>query len=824
MAITWVGALTVPRLFPFDWRAWQAWLLAFVRMPESSPEHVAMVRTQQFRLVAAQLPLVAISTCTLVAVILFTFWQICDQTFVAGLTFAMLVINLGNLLIWRYGRQLSRYTRLPKWVAWGFAIDIGILSVLDVILAVHIFGIGNADQRALSIGIAAAVMATGGWVFSPLLHTGLIWSALICGFGMIYMGLHHFAQYPEIVLLIGFYGVVLTGTVLVNSKTVMENISNALSLEKQNQVVGLLLNDFEENTSDWLWEIDRRGRLLHAPLRLANSLGMSTRDLLGKPFLLLLEQMAPKNKADQQRHAEFSEALQAGQPLRDKVIPVTVDGQVRWWSMTAKPLIHPKKGVVGWRGVGSDVTVLHERDDELNRLANVDSLTGLANRYRLHQALAENFPAPDVVKPCTLFLIDLDNFKHVNDLRGHITGDILLTEIGRRLTTLTTPSMLLARLGGDEFALMVPTEMTQTDARSLADTIQATISVPCDIDGQIVEIFASMGVAHAPVDASNASDLLKACDLALYAAKGAGKHTLRFYDPQMDAAVRHRLTLLAELKEALTQEQFILHFQPQIDLTTNTLVGFEALVRWQHPQQGLVPPLSFIPAAEDSGLIVPLGQWVLKQACLEAAKWPSGMRVAVNISAVEFERSDLLESVELALANSALPPQCLELELTESVLMQDSEATLSLLNGLRQAGVRLSLDDFGTGFSSLSYLHRFPLDQLKIDRSFVMPLGAGKDQTSALAVVKAIHGLAQALDLEVLAEGVETVEQLELLSKLGCVLAQGYRFSRPLTADQTGEFIATCQTSGLAIACEAAEQKNGARVLSQATGNAMMAG
>jgi diguanylate cyclase (GGDEF)-like protein/PAS domain S-box-containing protein len=801
------GALTIPLLYPFNWRAWQAWLLAYARMPESSPEQIALVRTKQFRMVTSQLPVVALSTCILQAVIFYSFWELCDKPFVAWVSAVMLVINLANLLLWRFARKLPRDARLPVGICWFFALDVAILSVLDVLLAVHIFGIGNADQRALMIGISAAVMATGGWMFSSLLHTGLTWSIVICGFGMLMMGINHGHQYPEIVGLIGFYGIALSGTVLVNAKTVMENISNALNLEKQNQVVGLLLNDFEENASDWLWEIDKRGRLRHAPQRLATSLGVSVRDLLGKPFLSLLEQMAPDTPQAQQRHADLSEAMQAGQVIRDRLIPVNVQGKVRWWSLTAKPLHHAKKGVVGWRGVGSDVTDLHERDEELRRLANVDSLTGLSNRHRFHHVLSANFPAPDVINPCTLFLIDLDNFKHVNDLLGHITGDALLCEIANRLQGLTSPVMLLARLGGDEFALLVPEEMPHDKANAFADRLQAAISKPHVIDEHRIEIFASIGVASAPSDANNATDLLKASDLALYAAKAAGRHTLRFYEPHMDSAVRQRLSLLADLKVALEQQQFVLHFQPQIDLASQKLIGFEALVRWQHPARGLVPPLHFIPAAEDSGLIIPLGQWVLAQACKEATKWPANLRVAVNISAVEFERSNLRDSVEQALAQSQLPAAQLEIELTESVLMQDSDVTLSVLHGLRQAGVRLSLDDFGTGFSSLSYLRRFPLDQLKIDRSFVTPLGAGTDDASALAVVKAIHGLAQALKLEVLAEGVETGEQLDLLSQLGCVLAQGYRFARPLTAEQTQQFIMTYQIDGLAVACQDIAQK-----------------
>jgi diguanylate cyclase (GGDEF)-like protein len=786
--------------------SWQSFstLLKFYWKTPVTPEQMQLVRSYQFRAVVNQLPIATFATLVLVTVVLFSFWNVGHHALMVGVSIPLVLINLANLYLWWFWHHQPGDLRVAGWACWGLCADIALLSLLNVVMAVHVFGVGDSAQRILFVGIAAAVMATGGWIFSALLHTGLAWSLVLCGAGMVGMGINHWHEYPALIVLIGFYGVVLTGTVLVNSRMVSQTISNSLALEKQNQVVGLLLHDFEENASDWLWEIDRRGRLKHAPMRLAQTMGWSVKELRSQPFLPLIESMAPNDPAAKQMHAQLAAYLAGDAPFRGVILPVLVDGHPRWWAMTAKPLLHARHGIIGWRGVGSDVTELHERDLELVRLANVDSLTGLANRHRFHQELADFFPSCGVTKPCTLLLFDLDNFKHVNDLMGHAMGDALLCEVAKRLRSQMQPGMLLSRLGGDEFAFLLPDAVDQSRAQHLCDHMQAALMQPYVVNNHHMEIHASIGVANAPVDAGNAQDLLKACDLALYAAKAAGRHTLRFYDPQMAAVVRHKLSLLADLKLAIQRQEFVLHYQPQIDLATQVLVGFEALVRWHHPTRGLVPPMQFIPAAEDSGLIVPLGQWVLSQACLEAAQWPAHLRVAVNISAVEFERADLCQQVSQALHVSQLPAHRLELELTESTLMQDSETTLALLHDLRRSGVRVALDDFGTGFSSLAYLRSFPIDQLKVDRSFITPLGQGqgKDDASALAVVRAIHGLAQALGLEVIAEGVETVAQHELLMRVGNVLAQGYKFAKPMDAEQAKQFIALCQSHGLLAACD----------------------
>jgi len=786
----------------FDWQTLRAWLIANWRLPDASPEHLGIIRSQQFRIVTSQFPLIAISTCTLLGVLVPAFWHICNQPLVVSLSVLLLMFNLGNLYLWWFWRSQPKEIRVSEWACWALALDVGLMAVLNVILAVHAFDIGDSANRILFIGIASAVMATGGWIYSPLLHTGLAWSTVVCGFGMVALGVNHWHEYPALISLIGFYGFVLTVTVVVNARTVMENISNSLYLEKQNQVVGLLLNDFEENASDWLWEIDRHGRLRHAPMRLAQTLGFTTSELKGRHLQSLLEELSPGDEAARRMYMRLSHMLDSGEPFRGAIIPVVIDTRKRWWSITAKPLKHPRRGVRGWRGVGSDVTELHERDMELIRLANVDSLTGLANRHRFHQVLADFFAVPDLVIPCTLYLFDLDNFKHVNDLMGHATGDTLLSEVAKRLESHLHRGALLARLGGDEFALLIPQTMTEQSIDQLGNSLQNCLSSPFLVNEHAIEIHASMGVACAPKDASNEQDLLKAADLALYAAKAAGRHTLRCYHPSLDAAVRDRLSLLADLKRAIERQEFVLHFQPQIDLNSQRLVGFEALVRWQHPTRGLVPPLQFIPAAEDSGLIIPLGQWVLRQACQEAAGWPDHLRVAVNISAVEFERSNLRQSIDDALKACQLAPNRLEVELTESTLMHDSDATLTLLHDLRGIGVRLALDDFGTGFSSLAYLRSFPLDQLKIDRSFVAPLGKDDGDGSALAVVHAIHGLAKALGLDVMAEGVETTAQHAMLMRMGPVLAQGYKFAKPMEAHLVRAFIDVCEREGLTVASE----------------------
>jgi len=420
-----------------------------------------------------------------------------------------------------------------------------------------------------------------------------------------------------------------------------------------------------------------------------------------------------------------------------------------------------------------------ERERRITELAFNDSLTGLPNRafFRRHLDI-ELRQAAHRGRSLVLLSLDLDNFKAINDTLGHPTGDALLREVAARLKT-AVGEALVARLGGDEFTVVAAPERGDGGAERTAQRLMGAFAEPFRIDGHELAVAASIGIAVAPHDGADSDTLLKNADLALYRAKEAGRGTYRFFEARMNAEAQARRILETDLRRALGAGELELHFQPLVALETGRIASFEALLRWNHPTRGLVPPLEFIPVAEETGLIVPIGAWVIQEACRHARDWPSDVRVAVNVSSVQFRRSAVGTAVVQALAATGLAPDRLELEITESIFLETSDATLSALHGLREMGVRIALDDFGTGYSSLSYLQSFPFDKIKIDRSFVDRLETGE---GAGAIVQAITALAAALGMETTAEGIETEAQRDAVRRLGCGLGQGYLFSRPVDA------------------------------------------
>jgi diguanylate cyclase (GGDEF)-like protein len=376
---------------------------------------------------------------------------------------------------------------------------------------------------------------------------------------------------------------------------------------------------------------------------------------------------------------------------------------------------------------------------------------------------------------------DLDNFKQVNDTLGHPVGDGLLVAVSDRLRTCVREVDTLARLGGDEFAIIQVGVRQPNDAESLANRIIAAFREPFDVDGHQVMAGASIGVTIAPGDSVSYETLMRDADIALYLAKTEGRGTVRFFEPEMDARIHIRRMLELDLRNAIARNEFELYYQPLVSLITNKIIGFEALLRWHHPVRGLVSPLDFIPVAEETGMIVAIGEWALRTACVEAATWPDDLSVAVNLSAVQFKQGDIIATVEAALALSGLRPKRLELEITESVFLRDTVGTLAALHRLRAMGIGVALDDFGTGYSSLSYLHSFPFNKIKIDQSFVRDLLTNKE---SLSIVRAVTGLGKSLGIKTIAEGVETLEQLNRLRDKGCTEAQGYFFSRPRPAGE----------------------------------------
>ncbi len=441
----------------------------------------------------------------------------------------------------------------------------------------------------------------------------------------------------------------------------------------------------------------------------------------------------------------------------------------------------------GWVAIYEDVTERHKAEQSIAHMAHHDALTDLPNRLLFREKMAEGLARVEASgESMAVFCLDLDNFKSVNDTLGHPMGDKLLGAIAQRLGRAVGGGDTIARLGGDEFAILQAGADTNA-AEALAQRIIALVADPIVIDGHEINSGVSIGIAMAPHDGTTADHLMKCADLALYRAKAEGRNAARFFEPDMDARIRTRRALELDLRRALTAGEFSLVYQPQIDLTSNELIAMEALLRWEHPERGSVAPSEFIPIAEDIGFIVPLGEWVLRQACMEAARWPEPIRIAVNLSPVQFRNRGLITTVTQALAAARLAPQRLELEITEAVLLQEDEAVVAMLHQLRALGVRISMDDFGTGYSSLSYLRSFPFDKIKIDRSFISDLGRNRDSA---AIVRAIANLGASLGIETTAEGIETDEQLELVRRAGCTGMQGYLTSPPRPASDVPELIA----------------------------------
>jgi diguanylate cyclase (GGDEF)-like protein len=434
----------------------------------------------------------------------------------------------------------------------------------------------------------------------------------------------------------------------------------------------------------------------------------------------------------------------------------------------------------GWVATHEDITEQRRSKMKIEHMAHHDALTGLANRVLLNERLEHALTRNGRDETVAIHHLDLDQFKAVNDSLGHPGGDKLLQMVADRLRLLVRDSDTIARMGGDEFAI-VQVAADPTDATHLAQRIIDAMSEPFDIDGHQVLVGASIGIAIGPGDGLSPDELLRNADLALYRAKGGGRGTFRFFEPGMDLQMQARRILEQDLRKALPAGEFELYYQPIVNLVNNQISGLEALIRWNHPTRGMVTPNAFIPLAEEIGLIVPIGEWVIRQACATAALWPEDIHVAVNISAVQFRNPGLTQVIVGALAASGLHPTRLEIEITETVLLQDKETTLAALHQLRALGIRIAMDDFGTGYSSLTYLQCFPFDRIKIDRSFVEDIA---ENEGSLNIVRAVAALANGLGMKATAEGVETREQLDTIISEGCTEVQGFLLSHPLPAGE----------------------------------------
>ncbi|WP_157081332.1 EAL domain-containing protein, partial [Novosphingobium naphthalenivorans] len=539
----------------------------------------------------------------------------------------------------------------------------------------------------------------------------------------------------------------------------------------------------------WLWATNEHGNLIYVSEMLLEALEIDPATVLGQPLGNLVE-TDPENR-DEKSSRPLNFLISSHLKITDLTVrPRTAadrkPGGPLWLSLSGKPKFDDSGSFEGYRGGLRDITEQYQRELHEIHQATSDALTGLANLHRHNTQLDGYLRAfKSAKRSCALVLLDLDRFKQVNDTMGHPAGDELLRQVAKRLHSVVGDSGEIGRLGGDEFAIILPDTDDWGTLGNLAEKIIQIVSQPYRIDDKRAVIGASVGIAIAPHDGLEREQLTKSADLALYAAKKGGRGQFRLFSSDLKDEKEERQLLLDDLREALAREELELHYQPIVRADDNAVVGFEALMRWEHPERGEVTPGTFVPIAEESGLIIQIGEWALRRACMEALNWPEEVRVAVNVSAVQFANAGFITAITAALAESSLPPDRLELELTESIFLGDSDAAEETFRILKAYGVRLVLDDFGTGFSSLSYLRSAPFDKIKVDKSFVETCTLKKQNSST--IIAAIVGLADAIGMETTVEGVEAFDQLELVREKGARFIQGWLYSKALTPVEIAE-------------------------------------
>ncbi len=756
------------------------------RIPEAQDRQASFFRAKQLHALLRLTPHMMLANGVNAVLIGAFFWNRVPRWALLCWVAALALVALTQIAgWWRHGRagprpRASRKTlRLAAWHA-------ALLATLYAVLPIYLFPRIDEEARLLVATFTAGMICAGAFALFTVPQAAIAWASILSLGGIYALLAAGKPLYWYVAVLLVVYAAVIVATAFSMARIFLARLQAEADKDQQKQVVDLLLRDFEAHASDWLWEADVAGRLRHVSVRLADALGQPVAALQGADFIQAIATHAGA-VAQPQALVHLRQRMTKPQPFRDLVVPVVLHGEQRWWALTAKPLTDDSGMHRGWRGVGSDITNARRHELELARLANFDSLTGLANRHQFRSRLDALY-AGTRAPACAMLLLDLDNFKAVNDTLGHGIGDRLLQTVALRLQSQVQPEDLLARLGGDEFVLLAADDYSAAQCLERAQALLEVLREPCDIDGMRIEARASIGIAIGAAHGATAEDLLKNADMALYAAKDAGRDAVRIFDSAMQARASSRLGVLTDLRGALEKAQLLLEYQPQFDLRAGAVSTFEALLRWRHPQRGWVAPSEFIAVAEETGLIIPIGAWVLRCACKEARSWPEHIQVSVNLSAVQCASRSTVEVVREALASSGIDPARLELEVTESSLIADSSTARETLLALKRMGVRIALDDFGTGYSSLAHLQQFPLDKLKIDRSFVAAL-EHETGGQAQAIVRSILHLGHGLGLQIVAEGVETQTQLAALRELGCAGVQGFLFARSLPPVGIAEFL-----------------------------------
>lgn len=627
----------------------------------------------------------------------------------------------------------------------------------------------NVQNAAFAGALAVGMISAGAYLLAmtPWAAISFI-STVVTGFAIGALFSRQSEYVPFIPLLVA-YGAVMQRFVGWTAANFAKQRLIQQELQESSEVIGLLLHDFETHASDWLWETNSDGQLNRVSLRFAQAVRRPQEALEGEPFLEFFE-------------GEQAEILKdfmlEPRSFREVVVPLTVGGEQRWWSVSGQPKRNGLGEIAGFRGVCSDVTKAREAESKIAHLAHFDVLTGLPNRATFAAELELAFDQLNSGgKGFALHCLDLDKFKTINDTLGHPAGDALLKTVASRLLEVINENDMASRLGGDEFVVLQRNVDNRSDAQLFADFLVDALLEPVLLEGQMTMVSGSVGTAVALEHGTTAKDLMKHADLALYAAKKDGRGCNRFFEAYMDEESRRRIQMEADLRKALNENELELHFQPLIDVKSMRVKGYESLLRWRRGENDVVLPTDFIEIAEETGLIIPLGEWVIRSAIAEAAQWPEQMTVAINLSPIQMTNPALISTIVNALASNRMDPSRVEFEITETVLLEETEANLKTLHAIRGLGAKIALDDFGTGFSSLNYLRAFPFDKIKIDKCFITDMETRED---CRAIVAAVLDLANALNMRTTAEGIEHKAQVETLTEMGCAEIQGFLFSEPI--------------------------------------------
>lgn len=647
-------------------------------------------------------------------------------------------------------------------------------------LPVCAFGPFVDASTQVKVWTVVAMLMTASAVFLPGVPVAtLAFSAIVGGTAAIYFMI--VGSFDMALVAATFAAVIVAGSIESARQYLSSKVAEAGMIERD-EVVSMLLREFEEGEADWLWQIDPSRRVRSVSPRFAFALGRDAAEIEGVPFVQLVAGAAWDGGQFPPSLHELAEKLKRRESFSNMLVRVTIGGKPRWWELSGTPKLTENGHFDGFRGVGSDVTEARENSDKIAWLARYDTLTGLPNRLMLTEALGEALVYSEQWRTrCAFLMIDLDRFKAVNDTLGHLVGDQLLARVSERIKELSTEAELCGRLGGDEFAIVIRDAVDFEHINRVAQRVIHSLSQPYQIDHHTLYVGASVGSAIGPRDGQTVETLMRNADLALYRSKEDGGNAHYTYEPVLHAHAEERRKLEFSLRSALQQNEFTLNYQPVVDANNEAILSFEALLRWNSPDHGSVSPAKFIPLAEDTRLIVPIGNWVLQEACREAINWPEHVRVAVNVSGEQLLDQSFVPSVLAALTQSGLAASRLELEVTESIFLRDATLARAALEQVMALGCKIALDDFGTGYSSLGYLRKLRFSTIKVDRSFVQ--GAATGSPESLAIIRAVVAMADSLDMTTTAEGAETEKEVEMIRQLGCNKIQGYYFGRPMAAN-----------------------------------------